>query len=97
MKIIFLALLTLGSVQAAGWQYADFIEADGSTFSVVTSKITTNADSMSHLLQKLGCKGSSYIDLFDCLGAKGWELVTYYNSGSRGSIFFQDWIFKKPK
>ncbi len=95
MKKLALALLLLGSAQATNWQYATLGKID-THFSWQAPDKVTRAEKLGDLITAIGCKGETYTQFFNCVGADGWELVVRYEDSIPSlNLKTLEFIFKR--
>lgn len=89
MKIFVLALLLLGSAQAATkWEYATMREHSiGSVGGVFWEDPDNfiNGKDFGDIILRFKCSGGTYNSVLNCVGLSGWELVTRFEENIQGT------------
>lgn len=91
-------LLALSSTQAAAtnWEYSSFLSGygDGYVWLAPGEKFFENKPEDIYI--EMGCgKIKTHIELLNCIGSKGWELVTIIQDKSTPQ--HETFFFKRPK
>ena len=102
MKQIMLlaALAGAGQASAAGWEYATFLLAPSQYEWLGPKNQKVLSANFSQIITKMGCKlpnganSGNYVDLLNCVGTQGWELVAIKPEPTPD---VEQWFFKRPK
>ncbi len=97
-RLLYILLLCTSTSSAAGFEYATFYATSSQYEWLGPKNQRVLSNSFSQVVMKLGCKlpvnasEADYVDLLNCVGAQGWELVTVVNKPATRA---EQWVFKR--
>lgn len=76
-RLLLVTALTLGgTAHAVTWEYAFLDDSMGQFIWTTPAKsVVAKTGLFKDLLPQLKCKGTSWLDFFNCVGQQGWEYV----------------------